>query len=83
MAEKADYKEIITEYKDQIRILKDEVDEMQSKLKEKDSALKRTSLKYEFVVEDLDKANSEIKTLQEKIKILKGKPSKILTPQTL
>ena len=27
MAEKADYKEIITEYKDQIRILKDEVDE--------------------------------------------------------
>ena len=61
MAEKADYKEIITEYKDQIRILKDEVDEMQSKLKEKDSALKRTSQKYEYAVEDLDKANSEIK----------------------
>ena len=35
--------------------------------------------KYEYAVEDLDKANSEIKTLQEKIKILKGKPSKILT----
>ena len=32
MAEKADYKEIITEYKDQIRILKDEVDEMQLSL---------------------------------------------------
>ena len=63
MAEQADYKEIITEYKDQIRILKDEVDEMQSKLKEKDGALKRTSQKYEYAVEDLDKANSEIKKI--------------------
>ena len=75
MAEKADYKEIITEYKDQIRILKDEVDEMQSKLKEKDSALKRTSTEYEYAVEDLDKANSEIKRLEEQNKNnLKVKP---------
>ena len=52
---------------------------MQSKLKEKDSALKRTSQKYEYAVEDLDKANKEIKKLEEQIKTLKGKPSKILT----
>ena len=44
---------------------------MQSKLKEKDSALKRTSQKYEYAVEDLDKANQELKKAELKIKELK------------
>ena len=34
---------------------------------------------YGFMQKDLDKANSEIKKLEEQIKTLKGKPSKILT----
>ena len=68
MAEKADYKEIITEYKDQIRILKDEVSELQDAGKSKDGTLKRTSQKYQNTLEDLDKANEEIIKLQIELK---------------
>ena len=61
MTEKADYQEIINEYKEQVRVLKEQLNELTDAGKSKDSALKRTLQKLEYVTEDLDKANTEIK----------------------
>ena len=65
MTEKADYQEIINEYKEQVRVLKEQLNELTDAGKSKDSALKRTLQKLEYVTEDLDKANTEIKDAQQ------------------
>tara|TARA_R100000664_G_scaffold8492_1_gene13949 strand:+ start:148 stop:387 length:240 start_codon:yes stop_codon:yes gene_type:complete len=63
---KSEYQELINEYKDQIRILKQEVAELQDAGKAKDSANKRTLQKLEYVTEDLEKTQQELKQLKEK-----------------
>ena len=65
MTEKADYQEIINEYKEQVRVLKEQLNELTDAGKSKDSALKRTLQKLQYVTEDLDKANTEIKDAQQ------------------
>ena len=60
--------ELINEYKDQIRILKSEVAELQDAGKSKDSANKRCLQKLEYSNEDLEKANSKIKELNQKLR---------------
>ena len=62
----SDNLDLINEYKDQVRILKQEVAELQDAGKAKDSANKRTLQKLENVTEDLEKAQQEIKKLEEK-----------------
>ena len=63
---KSEYQDLINEYKDQIRILKQEVAELQYAGKAKDSANKRTLQKLEYVTEDLEKTQQELKQLKEK-----------------
>ena len=63
---KSEYQDLINEYKDQIRILKQEVAELQDARKAKDSANKRTLQKLEYVTEDLEKTQQELKQLKEK-----------------
>ena len=63
---KSEYQDLINEYKDQIRILKQEVAELQDAGKAKDSANKRTLQKLEYVTEDLEKTQQELKQLKEK-----------------
>ena len=70
--------ELINEYKDQIRILKSEVAELQDAGKSKDAANKRCLQKLEYVNEDLEKSNSKIKELNQKLKDTK-KTNKMLT----
>ena len=65
MTEKADYQEIINEYKEQVRVLKEQINELTDASKSKDAALKRTLQKLQYVTEDLDKANTEIKDAQQ------------------
>tara|TARA_R110000751_G_C13610717_1_gene463376 strand:- start:325 stop:546 length:222 start_codon:yes stop_codon:yes gene_type:complete len=67
MSEKADYHEIIAEYKEQVRVLKEQLNELTDAGKSKDSALKRTLQKLQYVTEDLDKANTEIKDAQHSV----------------
>lgn len=62
---KSDYQEIISEYKEQVRVLKEQLNELTDAGKSKDSALKRTLQKLQYVTEDLDKANTEIKDAQQ------------------
>ena len=68
MTEKADYQEIIAEYKEQVRVLKEQLNELTDAGKSKDAALKRTLQKLEYTTEDLDKAHTEIKDVQERSK---------------
>ena len=63
---KSEYQDLINDYKDQIRILKQEVAELQDAGKAKDSANKRTLQKLEYVTEDLEKTQQELKQLKEK-----------------
>ncbi len=63
---KSEYQELIAEYKEQIRILKQEVAELQDAGKSKDSANKRTLQKLEYITEDLEKTQQELKQLKEK-----------------
>ena len=63
---KSEYQDLSNEYKDQIRILKQEVAELQDAGKAKDSANKRTLQKLEYVTEDLEKTQQELKQLKEK-----------------
>jgi NADH:ubiquinone oxidoreductase subunit D len=63
---KSEYQDLINEYKDQIRILKQEVAELQDAGKAKDSANKRTLQKLEYITEDLEKTQQELKQLKEK-----------------
>ena len=63
---KSEYQDLINEYKDQIRILKQEVAELQDAGKAKDSDNKRTLQKIEYVTEDLEKTQQELKQLKEK-----------------
>ena len=63
---KSEYQDLINEYKDQIRILKQEVAELQDAGKAKDSANKRTLQKIEYVTDDLEKTQQELKQLKEK-----------------
>ena len=63
---KSEYQDLINEYKDQIRILKQEVAELQDAGKAKDSANKRTLQKLEYVTEDLENTQQELKQLKEK-----------------
>ena len=63
---KSEYQDLINEYKDQIRLLKQEVAELQDAGKAKDSANKRTLQKLEYVTEDLEKTQQELKQLKEK-----------------
>ena len=63
---KSEYQDLINECKDQIRILKQEVAELQDAGKAKDSANKRTLQKLEYVTEDLEKTQQELKQLKEK-----------------
>ena len=63
---KSEYQDLINEYKDQIRILKQEVAELQDAGKAKDSANKRTLQKLEYVTEDLEKTQQELKQLKAK-----------------
>ena len=63
---KSEYQDLLAEYKAQIRILKQEVAELQDAGKSKDSANKRTLQKLENVTEDLEKAQQEIKKLEDK-----------------
>ena len=63
---KSEYQDLINEYKDQIRILKQEVAELQDAGKAKDSANKRTLQKLEYITEDLEKTQLELKQLKEK-----------------
>ena len=62
---KSEYQDLINEYKDQIRILKQEVAELQDAGKAKDSANKRTLQKLEYITEDLEKTQQELKQLKE------------------
>jgi len=59
--------ELINEYKDQIRILRQEVAELQDAGKSKDAANKRCLQKLEHTNEDLEKANTKIKELENKL----------------
>ena len=63
---KSEYQDLIAEYKEQIRILKQEIAELQDAGKIKDSANKRTLQKLENLTEDLEKAQQEIKKLEDK-----------------
>ena len=63
---KSEYQDLLAEYKEQIRILKQEIAELQDAGKIKDSANKRTLQKLENVTEDLEKAQQEIKKLEDK-----------------
>ena len=63
---KSEYQDLLAEYKEQIRILKQEIAELQDAGKIKDSANKRTLQKLENLTEDLEKAQQEIKKLEDK-----------------
>ena len=63
---KSEYQDLLAEYKEQIRILKQEIAELQDAGKIKDSANKRTLQKLEYVTEDLEKTQQELKQLKEK-----------------
>ena len=69
--------ELINEYKEQIRILRQEVAELQDAGKSKDAANKRCLQKLEYANEDLEKANTKLKELEDKLTDMK-KTNKML-----